>query len=339
MVQDEIYMQRAIELAQLGKSQVSPNPLVGAVITLNGQIIGEGWHKKYGTAHAEVNAVASVENKASLKEATIYVTLEPCAHHGKTPPCVDLILKHQFKRVVIGAIDSNPLVGGKSVEKLHAANITVTTGVLEKECQHLARHFLQTINTKLPYITLKFANSSNNIMGDSTKQIWLSDPISKRISHQLRHENDAILIGKNTFDIDNPKLNVRFNYNSNIRKIILGKPNNIDALSILDSSWVIVCEEELPIGLFTQLKTNPKDIKKVLETLRKELQIQSIIIEGGKTVLETFINSNLWHEAIQFHSPNTASGDIQAPVINSANSTTTKFYKDNIIIYYNQPTS
>jgi len=206
------YMLRCLQLAKLGQGYVAPNPMVGAVIVYNDSIIGEGYHQKYGEPHAEVNAINSVENKSLLKESTIYVSLEPCAHFGKTPPCANLIVKHQFKKVVIGSRDPHSKVDGKGVLILKENNIEVVSGILKKECDELNKRFFTFHKKKRPFVVLKWAETQNRTIdngGNKDEVTWISCPESQVIVHQLRKENQAILVGRKTIENDNPSLTLR----------------------------------------------------------------------------------------------------------------------------------
>jgi diaminohydroxyphosphoribosylaminopyrimidine deaminase/5-amino-6-(5-phosphoribosylamino)uracil reductase len=215
MHQHHKYLQRCIELARLGIGYVSPNPMVGAVIVHNDIIIGEGYHQKYGQAHAEVNAVNDALNRHNnaeelLRESTIYVSLEPCAHYGKTPPCSDLIIKHHIPTVVIGCRDQFAQVNGRGIEKLQEAGIDVITGIMEQECFELNKRFFTRIQKQRPYIILKWAQTQDGFFApDDGTQYWITGPESRKLVHKWRSEEDAILVGKNTALIDNPQLNVR----------------------------------------------------------------------------------------------------------------------------------
>src|ERR1700712_465065 len=229
MVQHEKYMQRCLELATLGLGAVSPNPMVGAVVVLDDKIIGEGYHQKYGEAHAEVNAINQVisrfPNSADLlKQATIYVSLEPCAHYGKTPPCADLIIKHQIPKVVVGCRDPFEQVNGKGIEKLQAAGVEVVLGILEAECKWLNRRFFTRIQKHRPYIILKWAQTADGFFApaDGT-QLWITGQESRKLVHQWRGEEDAILVGTNTVAIDNPQLNVRYGSGKLPKRIVIDR--------------------------------------------------------------------------------------------------------------------
>ena len=210
MVAPEIYMHRALELARNGAGKVSPNPMVGCVIVHNGTIIGEGWHQQFGGPHAEPNAIAAVNNQELLKDATLYVTLEPCAHFGKTPPCAHLIIEKQIPRVVVCNLDPNPLVAGKGIKLLKDAGIEVKTGILAQEGAFLNRRFFTYINHKRPFIILKWAETADGFVArENYDSKWISNALSRKLVHKWRTEEDAILVGKNTALYDNPQLTSR----------------------------------------------------------------------------------------------------------------------------------
>lgn len=266
---DEKYMKRALRLALNGEGRVSPNPMVGAVIVHQGRIIGEGFHAFYGGPHAEVNAINSVkeEDKKFLKDSTIYVTLEPCAHHGKTPPCANLIVNTGLPKVVIGSLDPNPLVAGKGVGILEDAGIDVKSGVLENECVDLNRKFMKAQVSPYPYVILKWARSSDGFMAglDSEGQpvgVAVSSPLSKVWMHRERAGVDAIMIGKNTQRIDRPALTTRYWGGNSPKKIVADSRESLDDR---------------------------------LRALRKE-GVSSLMVEGGPTLLESFISEGLYDE-------------------------------------------
>jgi len=210
MTPDELFMQRALELAQLGIGYVSPNPRVGCVIVHENKIIGEGWHQKFGEVHAEVNAINSVNDQSLLKESIVYVNLEPCSHFGKTPPCVDLLIEHHVKKVVIGNLDINPLVQGQGIKKLKDAGIETITGVLEKEGHELNKRFFTFIEKQRPYIILKWAQTSDEFIAQKNfESKWISNEFSRQLVHRWRSEEDAVLVGTRTASHDNPSQTVR----------------------------------------------------------------------------------------------------------------------------------
>jgi diaminohydroxyphosphoribosylaminopyrimidine deaminase/5-amino-6-(5-phosphoribosylamino)uracil reductase len=327
MALHEIYMQRCLDLAALGAGSVSPNPMVGAVIVHNDKIIGEGYHQKYGEAHAEVNAVKMVTDKYDnyadlLKKSIIYVSLEPCAHYGKTPPCADLIIKHQIPKVVVGCRDPFPQVDGKGIEKLQAAGIEVTTGVLEKECQWLNRRFFTRVQKQRPYIILKWAQTADGFFApaDGT-QHWITGPEARKLVHQWRTEEDAILVGKNTVLADNPQLNVRYAEGKSPKRVVIDRRLELNkTLNVFDQSVETL--------IFNAIKTDIDGKNKyiALEDFDRFVpqyilfqlylqDIQSVIIEGGAHTLNSFINAGLWDEARIFTGTSVLENGIKAPVV------------------------
>jgi diaminohydroxyphosphoribosylaminopyrimidine deaminase/5-amino-6-(5-phosphoribosylamino)uracil reductase len=327
MVQHEKYMQRCIELAELGLGNVSPNPMVGAVVVYEDKIIGEGYHHKYGEAHAEVNAINQViskfENFAELlKQSTIYVSLEPCAHYGKTPPCADLIIKYQIPNVIIGCRDPFAQVDGKGIEKLEAAGITITVGVLEKECQWLNRRFFSRVQKHRPYIILKWAQTADGFFApDDNSQHWITGTESRKLVHQWRTEEDAVLVGKNTAAIDNPQLNVRYASGKSPKRVVIDRRLELNpGLNIFDQS--------VETFIFNEVKTDVDGKNKyiALEDFDRYVpqyilfqlylqDIQSVIIEGGASTLNSFIEANLWDEARIFTGETELKKGIKAPAI------------------------
>lgn len=329
MSPQELYMKRCIELALNGAGYVSPNPMVGAVIVHNNRIIGEGWHKKYGEAHAEVNAVNNVADKNLFKDSEIYVNLEPCSHQGKTPPCADLLIKHKFKRVIIGSIDPNELVSGKGIQKLQQAGIEVVTGVLQKECNELNKRFITFHTKQRPYIILKWARTSDGFISPDRETMNAEEFESKRhitgltvqkLVHKWRSEEDAILIGTNTALTDNPALNVRAWQGPNPTRVIIDKELKLPlSLKIFDRTQptiifnAIRSEQSENLSLI-QLDFEREINSQIIEALFK-LNIQSLIIEGGKITLESFINKGIWDEAQVFTSDKYLHTGITSPEI------------------------
>ena len=260
---DEKYMRRCLQLAANGRQNAKPNPMVGAVIvSADGRIIGEGYHVRCGEGHAEVNSFASVrkEDEPLLKEATIYVSLEPCSHYGKTPPCADLIIHKGVRRVVVGCIDEFAKVQGRGIQKLRDAGIEVTVGVLEKECQLLNRRFFTYHRLHRPYIILKWAQTENGFIDDHGKPLAISTPFTKMLVHKMRAEEDAILVGRITDEREHPQLNVREWVGPNPLRLVLDHHHPLDLQHLYDQ------------------------------------QIQSLIVEGGAKTLQSFIDQNLWDE-------------------------------------------
>jgi diaminohydroxyphosphoribosylaminopyrimidine deaminase/5-amino-6-(5-phosphoribosylamino)uracil reductase len=287
----EKYIKRCIEIAKNGLGTTRPNPMVGSVIVYNDAIIGEGFTSKYGSNHAEVNAIKSVLDKSLLKKATLYVTLEPCSHFGKTPPCSDLIIKSQIPNVVIGCIDDNEQVAGKGIKKLKEAGCNVTVGVLENACKNHHKRFFTFHNKKRPYIILKWAETQDGFIAPETKNeqkpIWITNIYSRQLVHKWRAEEQAILIGTNTVIEDNPSLTVRDWKGENPIRVVLDKKG------ILSKDFNVFNEQ----AKTTIIKET--SAKAICEKLF-ESDINSIIIEGGAKTLQIFINENLWDEARVF---------------------------------------
>lgn len=281
MTCDEMYMSRCLQLASLGLGKVQPNPMVGAVIVHQDRIIGEGWHRQYGQAHAEINAFASVTQPELLKESTMYVSLEPCSHFGKTPPCADAIIRQGIPKVVIGTVDSNAKVNGGGIKKLQDAGIEVITGVLTDQCKELNRRFFTYHEQKRPYIILKWAMTCNGYMDidrqqNPVSQYWITNHELKTLVHQWRSEEDAILVGYNTMVNDKPQLTTRmFPGKDPQRFVCQRKPESSETT------------------YYHALSENPAEALQQLY----ELKIQSVIVEGGRKTLQRFIDSNLWDEA------------------------------------------
>jgi diaminohydroxyphosphoribosylaminopyrimidine deaminase/5-amino-6-(5-phosphoribosylamino)uracil reductase len=318
MTQDELLMQRTFQLAKLGLGAVSPNPLVGCVIANDGTIIGEGWHKQYGQAHAEVNAVADVKDKNLLIGSTVYVNLEPCSHTGKTPPCADLLIKLKVKKVVISTLDSNPLVGGSGIKKLNDSGIEVVTGILEKEGRDLNKRFFTFHERKRPYIILKWAQTADGFIARANYESkWISNECSRQRVHKWRSEEDAVLVGTKTAAHDNPILTVRDWSGRNPVRIVIDRFLRLsDTLSLLDGSVPTICYNLLKHEEHPNLKLIRLDEKDFLISLLDHLRIekiQSIMVEGGSLTLSLFIESGLWDEARVLTSPRLFHTGIPAP--------------------------
>lgn len=300
------FMQRCLQLAKMGMGNVAPNPMVACVIVLNARIIGEGFHQKYGEAHAEVNALARVEDKSLLKDSTLYVSLEPCAHFGKTPPCADLIIKHEIKRVVIATTDSFSEVAGKGIEKLKAAGCDVEVGLMQEEARELNKRFFTFHEKKRPYVILKWAQSADAyfdvIRKPGEKGVnWISDPATKKLVHLWRSQEMAILVGSSTVLNDNPTLTTREVDGKSPLRIVLDP----DGLCPANSE---VFNADAPTILFTNSNKKWPDRVRIVslgekfsvrEILNKlyELNVQSIMVEGGAFTLNSFIKNELWDEA------------------------------------------
>lgn len=346
------YIRRCIELAKNGLGTTYPNPLVGSVIVYNNKIIGEGWHKKSGTPHAEVNAVNSVKDKSLLKKSTIYVSLEPCSHFGKTPPCCDLIIENEIPNVVIGTVDPNIKVAGNGIKKLIEVGKNVSVGILESECRELNRRFFTFHEKKRPYVILKWAESQDGFIAPSTlrqaqddgknrKPVWITNEFSRQLVHKWRSEEQAILVGTNTVIDDNPKLDVRDWTGNNPIRVILDQNNRIPKEStiydnqvktIIFSNLSKSINEENTIFEVIDFKKNLAE--QILNVLYKH-QIQSIIIEGGSQTLQTFIDENLWDEARVFIGNHNFENGTKAPIINLKNTEKHSIKNDILIISRN----
>lgn len=347
MAEHEIYMQRCIELAGLGLGMVSPNPMVGAVVVYENKIIGEGYHHKYCEAHAEVNAINQVIGKYPdyaelLKQATIYVSLEPCAHYGKTPPCADLIIKHQIPKVVIGCRDPFDQVDGKGIEKLINAGIEVFTGILEKECLWLNRRFFTRVKKQRPYIILKWAQTTDGFFAPpDDSQFWITGLESKKLVHQWRGEEDAVLIGKNTAKIDNPQLNVRLASARNPKRVVIDRKLELNpSLNIFDQSVETIIFNEIKMDIdgknkYIALEDFDRFVPQYILFQLYLQDIQSLIIEGGAKTLNSFIEAGLWDEARIFTGKTNLGSGIKAPFITGNIAGEYQSGNDNLLILLN----
>lgn len=306
-MEDEKYMRRCIQLARNGLCNTAPNPMVGAVIVHGGRIIGEGYHVRCGQAHAEVNAIRSVKNPALLKEATIYVSLEPCAHYGKTPPCADLIVEKQIPRIVIGCQDPFAKVAGRGIQKLRNAGREVIVGVLEEECRDLIRRFITFHTRQRPYITLKWAESADGFIDrkrtNGTPAI-LSNPLTAMLVHKKRAEHAAILVGTDTALLDNPCLNVRHWYGSSPVRVTIDRHHRLPQhLHLFDGSQ--------PTLVYTQ-ESLPEIMKDLYDR-----QLQSLLVEGGSRLLQSFIDAGLWDEIVVEESSQILGNGVKAPILSA----------------------
>jgi diaminohydroxyphosphoribosylaminopyrimidine deaminase/5-amino-6-(5-phosphoribosylamino)uracil reductase len=321
------YMHRCLQLAQYGVSYVAPNPMVGAVVVCNDVIIGEGYHRHYGQAHAEPNAIHSVKNPELLKQSTLYVSLEPCSHYGKTPPCADLIVSCGIPRVVIGTLDPNPKVSGRGVEILRKAGIEVTVGVLANECRELNKRFFIFQEQKRPYVLLKWAQTKDGFMDrkrtDRTESpLIISNNITKQLTHKMRAENQAILVGANTVLLDNPSLTVRNWSGKSPVRIAIDRQGRIPVdFNLLDGSIrTIVFTEIDQVDQqnieFVKVDFSTNCIPAVLQKVY-ERNINSVLVEGGASILNSFIEAGLWDEANIEISNQSITDGVSAPVLNA----------------------
>lgn len=341
-MEEEKYMRRCIELAKNGLCNVAPNPTVGAVIVCDGRIIGEGYHVRCGEAHAEVNAIRSVKDESLLKRSTIYVSLEPCSHYGKTPPCADLIIEKQIPRIVIGCRDPFSKVAGRGIQKLQNAGREVIVGVLEEECLHLIRRFITFNTLSRPFITLKWAESADRFIDIERidgNPVLLSSPLTSMLVHKKRAENTAIMVGRRTALLDNPSLTVRNWYGRNPIRIVLDRnlslPNDLQ-----------IFNGEVPTLVFTE-KEHPEEksvsyitidfahnpLNQIMEELYQR-NIQSLLVEGGSQLLQSFIDNELWDEAYIEKCPKRLYSGVKAPEISNNFSYSTEEHFGRQIWYY-----
>jgi diaminohydroxyphosphoribosylaminopyrimidine deaminase/5-amino-6-(5-phosphoribosylamino)uracil reductase len=338
---DELFMQRALDLAQLSRGSVSPNPFVGCVIVHNNIVIGEGRHEKYGEAHAEVNAVSSVKDQSLLSNSTVYVNFEPCSHFGKTPPCADLLVKHQVKKVVVANIDPNPLVRGKGIQKLKDAGIEVMIGVLEAKGRELNKRFFKFIEKKRPYIILKWAETADGFIARKNfDSKWISHSHSRQLVHKWRSEEDAVLVGTGTALHDNPMLTVRDWRGRNPTRIVIDRYSRLlKTLTLFDGQHKTICYTTTKNETYKNLdfvKLSESSFQnELLDDLFKR-NIQSVIIEGGATTLQQFINTGLWDEARIFTSDQEFGAGIVAPQFNGNLIATESVSNDTLTVYMPQ---
>jgi len=325
--QHETYIKRCLDIGKNGLGSTRPNPMVGSVIVHNGKIIGEGFTSEYGGNHAEVNAINSVKDKSLLKASTIYVTLEPCSHYGKTPPCSDLIIKHQIPKVVIGCVDDFEKVAGRGIKRLRDSGAEVIVGVLENECRQHHKRFFTFHNKKRPYIILKWAESADGFIAPSTKNeqkpVWITNTYSRQLVHKWRAEEQAILVGTNTVIADNPTLTTRDMFGKNPTRIVLdrkGKLSNKLAIFNAEAETIVICEAiENPTNEQNHIKHDTinwdykSEIAQQIVSILYKNNINSVIIEGGTQTLQTFINENLWDEARVFTGKTEFKTGVKAP--------------------------
>lgn len=341
------YMQRCIELAKLGERRVAPNPMVGCVIVHNNKIIGEGFHRIYGGAHAEVNAIASVRNIELLKESTLYVNLEPCAHYGKTPPCSDLIIEKQIPKVVIGTVDPYAEVAGKGIEKLKKEGIKVTVNVMIDKCLELNRRFFTFHKEKRPYIILKWAQTADGYVDvDRTKDefgqpTWITNEMARIAVHKQRSTESAIFIGTETAHKDNPSLTLRDWHGKQALRIVSDRNRRLSAeLALFDgkAETYVICNSEYTDERKTNyIKIDPNG--NVIESLMRYLfehNVLSLIVEGGPKMLQSFIDLKLWDEAHVYTGQLSFYNGIKAPVFNQSPIKFDRFYNSELKIYRNK---
>ena len=339
----QYFMQRCFDLGRKGEGSVSPNPMVGAVIVHNERIIGEGFHERYGQAHAEVNAVASVRaaDRQFLSESTIYVSLEPCCVYGNTPPCTKLILEHKIPHVVMSYIDKSLGDNGKSVKLLREKGVKVTTGILEKQGKIFSEIRDTYTQRQRPYIILKYATSQNNYIGKDNEQVWLSNSYSKRLVHKWRSEIDAILVGTNTARIDNPRLTNRLYFGKSPLRVCIDKNRSLSSNLHLNKNadnilFVTLKDNELPQNKgILPLDFDETLLNKILNHLFLSKR-STLLVEGGARTLQYFIDQNLWDEARVLRSKKVIRGKgIPAPNLDGKLTKKLKIADDELLIYRN----
>jgi len=321
---DSLFMKRCLQLAANGRATCAPNPMVGAVVVHQGRIVGEGWHRKAGEPHAEPNAIHSVRNQELLKDSTLYVSLEPCSHYGKTPPCADLIIEKLIPRVVVGSLDPFPKVAGRGVAKMRAAGIDVTVGMEEPACLDLNRRFFQFYLKKRPYIILKWAQTADGFIdgirkpGDGTPSLKISTSYTQMLVHKLRSECNAILVGTNTALLDNPSLNVRFWIGKSPVRVVLDRQRSLPSDAVLlDGSTTTLVFTAMPSDKQGKTIWIHLDYQKdILDQMLQELyarNLHTLLVEGGAKLHESFLRAGLWDEIhIETSSQNIGEG-VAAP--------------------------
>ena len=334
----EVYMRRCFALAEMGKGGVKTNPVVGAILVYNDKIIGEGYHRKFGKEHAEINALHSVKekDKGLLADSDMYLSLEPCTHIGKTAPCTEALINNKIKRVFISCRDPNPDINGKGIEKLKNAGIEVFSGILKDQGESLIERFRINISQKRPYIILKYAQSPDGYMGKKDESVWLSNKYSKFLVHKWRSEADGILIGANTAVLDNPILDVRFGFEGTLTRILLDQ-------HLSCSRDLLFFKEKSPAIVVTEMKSAlPANVKvfissfdeNLLTKLLKYLYQQNIgvlIVEGGGRTIRKFVKENYWDEARIFRTSMKLDSGIKAPNLGGKLIRTSKLVNDELI--------
>jgi len=341
---DEKFMMRAIEIARLGMGHVSPNPMVGCVIVHKGVIIGEGYHREYGKSHAEVNAINSLKNKELLKESTLYVTLEPCSHYGKTPPCADLILQHYIPNIVIGTVDPFAQVSGRGIERLQSEGCNVVNGCLEAQCFELNRRFFTFHQKKRPYVILKWAQTTDGFIDFDRSQeqygqpTWITNDLSRIAVHKMRTDESAILVGTNTASKDNPSLTVREWSGKSPLRLLIDKDLKLSTnLALFDQRVPTIVYTSINVSdknnlVFKQILFDGNELEQILDDLH-ERGIQSLIVEGGQMLLNSFITLNIWDEARVFIGNCNFYNGIKAPAFDALMVKSEKFDDSRMFVF------
>ena len=321
----EYFMEKCIDLAKKGIQDVSPNPMVGSIIVYNDEIIGQGYHEKYGSNHAEVNAINSVQDKSLLEKSTLYVNLEPCCHHGKTPPCTDLIIENKIPKVVIGCKDSYSKVSGNGIKKLRNNLIEVIDCVLDDKCRELNRRFFCYHEKKRPYIILKWAKSKDNFIApiNQEKPFWMTSEKSKKLVHSWRAEEDAILVGRKTVVADNPSLTVRMCEGKNPIRIVIDKELSLNKKSnVFDDQAETIVFNNIKSAIIDKTTYLKADFNNLNEDILNQLynrDILSLIIEGGTITINSFIEKNLFDEIRIFTTDKFLKKGINSPEFSDIN--------------------
>lgn len=343
---EEKYMHRCLQLATFGSGYVAPNPMVGAVLVYRDRIIGEGYHHRYGEPHAEPNAINAVIDQELLKDATLYVNLEPCSHYGKTPPCADLIVSKGIPRVIIGTLDPNPKVSGRGVEILRKAGIEVMVGVMEEACNALNYRFFIWQKEKRPYILLKWAQTNDGFMDyirndAATKPLQISNNITRQLTHKIRAEHQSIMVSTNTVMLDNPSLTVRNWAGKHPIRLILDRTGRIPQnYTIFDERVKTMVFTEHPKEntektTYLSVDFNQNNLRNILKIIA-EKNIHSVLVEGGSKLLSSFIEEGLWDEANVEISELKIQNGIPAPVIDNCIEKVNRYNKHLWINYHNR---
>ncbi|MFN2422818.1 MAG: bifunctional diaminohydroxyphosphoribosylaminopyrimidine deaminase/5-amino-6-(5-phosphoribosylamino)uracil reductase RibD [Cryomorphaceae bacterium] len=353
MNEHEPYMKRCLWLAAKGSGNTAPNPLVGSVLVAEGRIVGSGYHRAYGGPHAEVHAIESVRDKSILRKCTLYVNLEPCAHHGKTPPCADLIIRSEIPRVVVGQTDPNPLTAGKGIERMRAAGIEVITGVLEEECRHLNRRFNTFHSLGRPYVVLKWARSADGFMDTDREESkktgihWISHPAVKKLVHKRRTLEGAIMVGAVTLANDDPSLTARSYFGRQPQRFVLSHRGILPAKAKIFHDGVpveVVSHRGGPASpllnagdnlTWTSAPAETGLIEAALASMHAQ-GINSVLVEGGRETLNGFIELNLWDEAMVITAPHTLGKGLPAPSLPLSATHSRRYATDLINTYYNR---
>jgi len=324
MISHDVLMNRGIALANFGNGNTAPNPMVGCVIVHNGIIIGEGYHEMYGKAHAEPNAITSVKNQALLQESTLYVNLEPCAHWGKTPPCTEIIIEKKIPRVIVGCVDTYSKVAGKGIEQLRKAGVEVTVGVLEQECRDLNKRFFTFHEKHRPYIYLKWAQTLDGFIDIKrtslleAKPMNITDELCRRLVHKWRSQEAAVMVGTNTALLDDPSLTTRVWPGKNAVRIVIDKqlrlPNTLHLFDQSVKTFVFTQKEVNNKPNLTYITLPEITIEAMLQALFHH-KIQSVIVEGGAQLLQSFIDAGVWDDAGVFIGSQSIGSGVRAPVL------------------------